>query len=106
MTADSNGNNSKDDLQRMLNDGEAVDEVEVEGEGEEVPTAARHIASPISKNVDDDDDWLVASNEEYGTRATSKTDAFAEFHNLNLPFWDTYDTINQLYLELGNDNSQ
>lgn len=44
----------------------------------------------------DEDGTTVDSTEEALNR-----DRLDEMTNLRIPFWDTYDSINQLYLEMG-----
>lgn len=43
-----------------------------------------------------DDNWLDETDEYYPSR-----DHFSDLQNLHMPFWDSYDSINQLYLEIG-----
>ena len=45
-----------------------------------------------------EDNWLDADDhdEYYPSR-----DHFSDLQNLHMPFWDSYDSINQLYLEIG-----
>lgn len=48
----------------------------------------------VDKNRDDN--WMDESDEYYPSR-----DHFSDLQNLHMPFWDSYDSINQLYLEIG-----
>lgn len=43
-----------------------------------------------------DDNWMDETDEYYPFR-----DHFSDLQNLHMPFWDSYDSINQLYLEIG-----
>lgn len=45
---------------------------------------------------ENDEDETIDSAEEQLNR-----DRLDEMTNLRIPFWDTYDSINQLYLEMG-----
>ncbi|KAG4072555.1 hypothetical protein HA402_004644 [Bradysia odoriphaga] len=57
------------------------------------------VDSSESDEVDEnDDDELVESAEEQ----PNHLDRLDDIANLRIPFWDTYDSINQLYLEMGN----
>lgn len=56
------------------------------------------VDSSESDEVDEnDDDELVESAEEQ----PNHLDRLDDIANLRIPFWDTYDSINQLYLEMG-----
>lgn len=48
----------------------------------------------VDKNRDDN--WMDETDEYYPSR-----DHFSDLQNLHMPFWDSYDSINQLYLEIG-----
>lgn len=57
------------------------------------------VDSSESDEVDEnDEDELVESAEEQQPNHLDRLDDVA---NLRIPFWDTYDSINQLYLEMG-----
>lgn len=47
----------------------------------------------------DEEDETIDSAED-----TKHRDRLDELTNLRIPFWDTYDSINQLYLEMGEFN--
>lgn len=49
----------------------------------------------VDKNRDEN--WLDEADEEY----YPSRDHFSDLQNLHMPFWDSYDSINQLYLEIG-----
>lgn len=58
------------------------------------------VDSSESDEVDEnDDDELVQSAEEQPNHLD--LDRLDDIANLRIPFWDTYDSINQLYLEMG-----
>lgn len=44
-----------------------------------------------------DDKWIDEPDDEY----YPSRDHFSDLQNLHMPFWDSYDSINQLYLEIG-----
>lgn len=43
-----------------------------------------------------EDNWTDEADEYYPSR-----DHLTDLQNLHMPFWDSYDSINQLYLEIG-----
>lgn len=50
-------------------------------------------------NEEDDDDDGVDTNERYDGKHNH--DRLDDTSNQHIPFWDTYDSVNQLYLEIG-----
>lgn len=52
-----------------------------------------------SEEIEENDTKLDESNEKRNNR-----DRLDDTTKLHVPFWDTYDSINQLYLEMGEFN--
>lgn len=48
---------------------------------------------------DDDEENRNETNERYGE--AHNHDRLDDTSNQHIPFWDTYDSVNQLYLEVG-----
>ncbi|XP_063698385.1 uncharacterized protein LOC134829289 isoform X2 [Culicoides brevitarsis] len=68
--------------------------------------------SPNNNNVENEieeeaDEELEPEDEDYeeeedhDDEERSKTDRLDDISKLHIPFWDTYDSINQIYLEMG-----
>lgn len=57
---------------------------------------AAHHGEMVDKSRGDDN-WLEDEDDEY----YPSRDHFSDLQNLHMPFWDSYDSINQLYLEIG-----
>lgn len=54
------------------------------------------------ESVEDDTDDLDERNTKKSeNEENNKKDRLDDITSLHVPFWDTYDTVNQLYLELG-----
>jgi hypothetical protein len=55
-----------------------------------------------NEGEDEDDDYMDQGERETAVRERlTNRDRIMDSTKLHVPFWDTYDSINQLYLELG-----
>lgn len=85
LSSSSNSRRPKRTPQHHNGGGSNVDEEVDKSESDELDEADEN-----------DEDETIDSAEEQLNR-----DRLDEMTNLRIPFWDTYDSINQLYLEMG-----
>lgn len=65
-----------------------------------------HSNSYYDTDDDSDESEHIEDSNEYDTHFSHNRDRLEDINDQPFPFWDTYDTLNQYYLEIGECNMQ